>query len=153
MYAFLAVVPTLIAVVSVYGLVADESDVQRQVDSVAGALPEEVRNFIEFQLTSIVDANRAGVSLTFVVAIAVALWSASGGLAALVSGLHVVHDEEEPKGVVAKRGKALLLTLGAVFVLGAVIWLLAFVPRWSTGGSATRAVSCSASSAGRCSPW
>ena len=127
-YAFLAVVPTLIAVVSVYGLVADESDVQRQVESVAGALPEEVRNFIEFQLTSIIDANRAGVSITFVVAIAVALWSASGGLAALVSGLHVVHDEVEPKGFVAKRGKALLLTLGAVFVLGAVIWLLAFLP-------------------------
>jgi membrane protein len=127
-YAFLAFVPTLIAVVSVYGLVADESDVQRQVENVASALPEEVRNFIEFQLTSIVNSNRAGVSLTFVVALAVALWSASGGLAALVSGLHVVHDVEEPKGFVAKRGKALLLTLGAVFVLGAVIWLLAFLP-------------------------
>jgi membrane protein len=127
-YAFLAFVPTMIAVVSLYGLVADESDVQRQVENVAGALPEEVRNFVEFQLTSIINANRAGVSLTFVVAIAVALWSASGGLAALVSGLHVVHGEEEPKGFVAKRGKALLLTLGAVFVLGTVIWLLAFLP-------------------------
>jgi membrane protein len=127
-YAFLAFVPTLIAVVSVYGLVADESDVKRQVENIASALPEEVRNFIEFQLTSIVRSNTAGVSLTFVVALAVALWSASGGLAALVSGLHVVHDVEEPKGFVAKRGKALLLTLGAVFVLGAVIWLLAFLP-------------------------
>ncbi len=127
-YAFLAFVPTLIAVVSVYGLVADESDVKRQVENVASALPEEVRNFIEFQLTSIVKTNTAGVSLTFVVALAVAVWSASGGLAALVSGLHVVHDVEEPKGFVAKRGKALLLTLGAVFVLGAVIWLLAFLP-------------------------
>ena len=127
-YAFLAFVPTLIAVVSVYGLVADESDVQRQVETIAGALPEEVRSFIEFQLTSIINANRAGVSLTFVVAIAVALWSASGGLAALVSGLHLVHDEEEPKSFIAKRGKALLFTLGAVFVLGAVIWLLAFLP-------------------------
>jgi membrane protein len=127
-YAFLAFVPTLIAVVSVYGLVADASDVQRQVDNIAGALPEEVRNFIDFQLTSIINANRAGVSLTFVVAIAVALWSASGGLAALVSGLHVAHDQEEPKGFIAKRGKALLLTIGAVFVLGAVIWLLAFLP-------------------------
>ena len=134
-YAFLAFVPTLIAVVSVYGLVADTSDVQRQVDNVAGALPEEVRNFIEFQLTSIINAPRAGVSITLVVAIAVALWSASGGLAALVTGLHVVHDEEEPKSFVAKRGKALVLTVGAVFVLGAVIWLLAFLPafieKWS----------------------
>ena len=69
-YAFLAFVPTLIAVVSVYGLVADPDDVQRQIDNVAGALPEELRNFLEFQLTQITKANRAGVSITLIVSIA-----------------------------------------------------------------------------------
>jgi membrane protein len=127
-YAFLAFVPTLIALVSVYGLVANPDDVQRQVDNVAGALPEEVRSFVEFQLTSITNANARGVSITLVVAIVVALWSASAGMAALVTGLHVAHEEEEPKSFAAKRGKALLLTLGAVIVLAAVIWSLAFLP-------------------------
>lgn len=127
-YAFLALVPTLIAVVSIYGLVADPADVRRQIDNVAGALPEEVRNFLEFQLTSIVEANQAGVSITLVVAILLALWSASGGMAALVTGLHIAHEEEEPKSFVAKRAKALALMLGAVAVLGAVVFLLAFLP-------------------------
>jgi membrane protein len=127
-YAFLALVPTLIALVSVYGLVANADDVQRQVDNVAGALPEEVRTFITFQLESIIKANSAGVSVTLIVAIAIALWSASGGMAALVTGLHVVHEEEQPKSFVAKRGKALVLMLGAVIVLVVVIWALAFLP-------------------------
>ena len=127
-YAFLAFVPTLIAVVSVYGLVADPDDVQRQIDDVASALPEEVRDFLVFQLTQITEANRAGVSITLAVSIAVAVWSASGGMAALITGLHVAQEEEEPKSFVAKRGKALLLTLGAVLVLGAIVWLLAFLP-------------------------
>ena len=127
-YAFLAFVPTLIAVVSVYGLVANPDDVRDQIDDVAGALPEELRDFLEYQLTQITNANRAGVSITLVVAIAVALWSASGGMAALVTGINVAHEEEEPKSFVAKRGKALLLTLGAVIVLVVLVWLLAFLP-------------------------
>jgi membrane protein len=127
-YAFLAFVPSLIALVSIYGLVANPDDVERQIGDVASALPEDVQTFITSQLTSITEANRAGVSLTLVAAIALALWSASGGMAALITGIHVAHEEDEPKSFVAKRGKALLLTLGAVIVLSAVIWMLAFLP-------------------------
>jgi membrane protein len=127
-YAFLAFVPTLISVVSVYGLVADPDDVERQVDNVASALPDDVRTFIVSQLQAISDANRAGLSITLAVAVIVALWSASGGMAALLSGLRVAHGADDPKSFVAKRGLALLLTLGAIFVLVAVIWLLAFLP-------------------------
>ena len=85
-YAFLAFVPTLIAVVSVYGLVAEPADVSRQVDSFASALPDEVEKFISFQLKSIVESSRTGVSVTLAVALVIALWSASGGMAALITG-------------------------------------------------------------------
>src|SRR4029077_12735229 len=63
-YAFLAFVPALIAFISIYGLVANPNDVTKQVESVASALPQEVQSFLVFQLTSIIDANRAGVSVT-----------------------------------------------------------------------------------------
>ena len=101
-YAFLALVPALIAFMSVYGLVADPADVTRQVQDVASALPKEVQDFLVFQLTSITNTNRAGVSLTLVIAIALALWSASGGMAALITGIHVAHEHDEPKSVVAR---------------------------------------------------
>ena len=127
-YAFLALVPTLIAVVSIYGLVANPDDVSQQIEDVASALPQEVRNFLEFQLIQIASANRAGVSVTLAISILLALWSASGGMAALITGLHVAHEEDEPKSFVAKRSKALALMLGAVLVLGIVVWLLAFLP-------------------------
>src|SRR5215813_3700615 len=89
-YAFLAFVPTLIAVVSIYGLIAQPSQVERHVNDIARALPTEVASFIKFQLTSITQANRTGVSVTLIVSLVIALWSASGGIAALVTGLHVV---------------------------------------------------------------
>jgi membrane protein len=127
-YAFLALVPALIAFVSIYGLVADPSDVTRQVKDLGSSLPAEVQNFLIFQLTSIVNASRAGVTLTTVVAIVLALWSASGGMAALITGIHVAHETEEPKGFVVKRGKALALTLAAIVFLGVVVFLIVAVP-------------------------
>ena len=50
------------------------------------------------------------MSITLLIAIALALWSASGGMAALLTGIHIAHEQDEPKGFVAKRGKALVLT-------------------------------------------
>jgi membrane protein len=127
-YAFLALIPTLVAFISIYGLVANPADVTRQVKDVASALPKEVQNFFVYQLTSIIHANRTGVSITLIVAVALALWSASGGMAALVTGVHVAMDREQPKSYVKKRGKALLLTLGAIVFLGVVIFVIAAVP-------------------------
>ncbi|MDF2731471.1 MAG: ribonuclease [Desertimonas sp.] len=127
-YAFLAFVPALIAFISIYGLVANPSDVTDQVEDIASALPTEVQDFLVFQLTSISEASSAGVSVTLLVAVVVALWSASGGMAALISGIRVAHEREEPKSFVAKRGKALLLTIGAMVFIGLLIFVIAAVP-------------------------
>jgi membrane protein len=127
-YAFLALVPALIALVSVYGLVADPADVRQQVQDLSSSLPTEVEDFLVYQLTQIIEANRGGLSVTLVVALALALWSASGGMAALITGIHVARDREEPTGFVAKRGKALLLTVAAIVFLVLVVFLVAAVP-------------------------
>jgi membrane protein len=124
-YAFLALVPALIAFVSIYGLVADPNDVTQQVQDISESLPEEVQDFLVFQLTSIIDASRTGVTVVLAVSIALALWSASGGVAALVTGIHIAREREEPKSFIVKRGKALLLMVAAVIFLGVVIFLVA----------------------------
>ena len=127
-YSFLAFVPALIAFISLYGLAADPNDVTRQVEDFASALPQEVQDFLVFQLTSIINANTAGVSITLLVAVVLALWSASGGMAALITGIHVAHEHDEPKSFVTKRGKALMLTLGAIVFLSVVIFVIAALP-------------------------
>jgi membrane protein len=127
-YAFLALIPALVALISIYGLVADPNDVAKQVEDIASALPKEVQDFLVFQLKSIADANRAGVSITLVISIAIALWSASGGMVALITGIHVAHEHDEPKSFVTKRGKALLLTFSAMVFLVIVIFVIAVLP-------------------------
>jgi membrane protein len=141
-YGFLALVPALIAFVSIYGLFSSPEDVKRQVEDIGSSLPKEVQTFLVYQLTQIVNANHSGVTIAAFVAIALALWSASGGVAALVTGIHIAHEKDEPKSFVVKRGKALLLTLGAIVFLGAVIFLIVAVPPLASdaAGSAGRLV-------------
>jgi membrane protein len=68
------------------------------------------------------------VSIAALIAILLALWSASSGMAALVTGIHIALEHEEPKGFVKKRGRALGLTLGAIVVLGIVLFVIVAVP-------------------------
>ena len=127
-YAFLAFVPTLIVVVAVYGIVADIEDVPRQVNNFAGALPNEVETFIQAQVTRIAKADTTGISITVFVAVLIALWSASGGMSALVAGISAARDQLEDLTFVAKRVKGLVLTVGAVVVLSVMMFLITAVP-------------------------
>ena len=42
-YSLLAIVPAMVAIVCLYGLLADPSDIERQVDDWLGSAPQEVR--------------------------------------------------------------------------------------------------------------
>ena len=127
-YAFLAFIPTLIVFVSVYGLVADPTEIEQQVHGVVSALPEEVEHFIDFQITSIAKSSPTNVSITLVVALVVALWSASGGIAALLAGIRVALGHATPLGFVKKRSRALVVTLGAVVLLTIIVFIVAALP-------------------------
>jgi membrane protein len=127
-YAFLAFVPALIIAVALYGRVSEPSDINEQVHNFARALPNEVERFIQSQITSVAKADPAGISATLIVALLIALWSASGGIAALLTGIRVALGEAEPQGFLKKRARALALTIGALLLLGVIVFLVASLP-------------------------
>ena len=123
-YAFLALVPALIAVVAIYALVADPADVKEQITSFASAAPRDVQRLLSNQLSAIARDAGGGTGIGAAIAIGAALWSASSGIAALNTGLTVVNRENETRGRVKRRLLALALTL---FAVGGVLVMLALV--------------------------
>jgi membrane protein len=113
-YLFLAMVPTLIATISVYGLVADPADVEEQLAGVTEALPEAAGNLVLEQVESVAATGNAGLGISLLIAVAGALWSASKGMQALVIALNIAYNEPESRGFVKLRGLALGLTLGLI---------------------------------------
>jgi membrane protein len=124
-YAFLAIFPALIAAVLIYALVADPGQIAEQVNNLGSALPAEIRKTITDQITL---AEGRGAGWGAVIAILLALFSASGGVGNMMTAINTAYDEEETRGFVKKRAIALALTLGAIIFLLVVVALVAVLP-------------------------
>ncbi|MBY5161362.1 YihY/virulence factor BrkB family protein [Salsipaludibacter albus] len=124
-YAWLALIPTLIALLMVYGLVADPATVTSQLDQLTSQLSNDVASVIQRPIESATQVS--GLSLGLVAALAGVLWSASGGMDGLIKGVNIAYDEE-PRSFPRRRGLAILLTLGAILFLVVLVTLIGVVP-------------------------
>jgi membrane protein len=127
-FGFLSIFPALIALISIYGLVASPETVARQVEDMSAQLPESAAQLIGEQLTAIVDNSGSALSISLVVSILAALWSASGGVGNLVTAVNIAYDEVEARNFVKLKLLSLALTLGAVVFVIVAFGLLAVVP-------------------------
>jgi membrane protein len=127
-YSLLAIFPALAAAVSIYGLVLDPHDVQRQLSMVIGLIPEESRAIITDQLSAITSQPRQSLGFSVLFALGFALWSASAAVKTLMTGLNVVYDEPERRGFIAFNATALILTLGGIVFGLIALSLIAALP-------------------------
>jgi len=138
-YGMLALVPAMVAIVSVYGLVVSPEESAKQVEGFTRALPGEAARLLVDQLKSITGADSGGLGIKLAVSLAGLLWSASSGTTALIRGLGIAYDEPEGRGFVKLRSRALLLTvvavIGAVVVLGLTVVLPAILDAAGLGST------------------
>jgi membrane protein len=127
-FGFLSIFPGLIALISIYGLVASPETVARQVESLSAQLPDEAAALIGQQLKSIVDNSGGALTVSLVVSILAALWSASGGIGNLITAVNIAYDEVETRNFIKLRATSLALTLGAIAFVLVAFGLLAVVP-------------------------
>lgn len=124
-YSFLALFPAMIALISLYGLVVKPSQVAEQVQSALDYMPADTRKVVENQLLELTQGSKTGLGVGLVVSVLVALWSASGGMRALMTGLNIAYDETESRKFVRLRLLSVGLTLAvlafAALTLTAVI--------------------------------
>jgi len=127
-YALLALVPALIAVVSIYGLIAQPDDVERQIKSTLSAAPQEVQDLVTTQLSSIVNSAGRGAVLGIIFGTLIALWSASSGVSHLIEAVNRTYDEDETRNFLVWKGIALSFTIGAILFVLVAFGLIAFLP-------------------------
>lgn len=126
-YAFLALFPALMALVLIYGLVADPAQIAREAGQLTGALPGQIRQLITNQLT-MVSRHSRGAGFGVIASILIALWSASSGTSNLMTAINTAYDEEENRSFIKKRALALVLTIAAIIFMILVLFLVAALP-------------------------
>lgn len=127
-FSFLSLFPALIALVTVYGLVADPASVKSQVGSLTKSLPSDAASLITGQLNTLVSAPHKALGFSLVVSLLIALWSASGGVGQLITAVNTAYDEDETRGFVKRKLLALGLTLGAIVFMLIMLALVAVAP-------------------------
>jgi membrane protein len=127
-YLLLALFPAIIAGVSIYGLVADPATVRDQIASLTQTLSPETAKLVGEQIRQVTAGAGGALGLATVLGIAIALWSASSGMKALITGINMTYDETETRKFVKLRGLALLLTVGAMVLLGVALALIVGFP-------------------------
>ena len=115
-YFFLAIFPAFIAVIGVMGLV--EADTSGLIDSVNSAMPGKAGEVLTDALANAENPGEGAQLVAAVVGIALAVWSASSGFAALQTGLNVAYDVSSDRKFVAKRAVGLMLLAATLFLGG-----------------------------------
>ena len=129
-YALLAIVPAITALISVFGLILAPSEVPDLLAPLYGLMPEEAAVLVTDQATRIAAKADDALSLTALVALLIALWSANGGTKALIEALGIAHDVRETRSFFRLTLVALGFTLGGfalVVLIGAAVAALPFL--------------------------
>ena len=125
-YAMFAVFPGLAASVAIWSLVADPAVIAEYLAVGERFLPAEAATLIHDQVMGLLSTPRATLGWATFASVAVALYSARAGVAAVIGGLDVVH-RTQPRGFLWGWAVDFLMTVSmllAVFVALATVVVL-----------------------------
>jgi len=117
-YSLLAIFPGIAALISIYGLFADPGTVAGHLDTIANVAPGGAVDVLREQMTRLASQGGTTLGVSFVVSLAISLWTANSGVKAIFDALNIVYGEEEKRGFLKLNVVTLFVTLGIVaFIL------------------------------------
>ncbi len=127
-YAMLAIFPGIVALVSIYGLIASPEQVQQQLSQLSGVLPKSAYAVLSDYLGATAARSSSALSWGLILGIGGALWSASAGVAALIKAVNIAYDVEDTRGFVRLRALSIVLTFALLIFMVLAVLLIAILP-------------------------
>lgn len=124
-YTFTALPAVLLASLGVFSLLAGRETVDAVVDRLRDVAPPEAVSLVSDGLSRAIERNTGGIAMV-AVGLALAFWTATGAINALMRALNRVYGVDEQRGFVRKRVTALallVLVTAAVALVAALLVL------------------------------
>ncbi|MEP4978558.1 YihY/virulence factor BrkB family protein [Ascidiaceihabitans sp.] len=126
-YGILAVFPGLATVIALWGVIGDPGAVALEMAEFQAMLPADVYALLDQQLNALAQADGLTLGWASGVSLALAIWSARAGVAALMRGLNAIYNVPNRDGL-AHYTRALTLTVALVVVAVIAIACVVFAP-------------------------
>ncbi len=127
-WAILSVFPGIVALVTIYGLVASPARVTREVTKLGGSLSPSTREVITSWLAGLTTTSQQQLGLGLVVGLVAVLWAVSAGVRTLIKAITAAYEQEETRGYVKLRALSLLASVGVVVVAVAALAAIGVAP-------------------------
>ena len=129
---FLAIPASLLVLIGVFSLVADDALLDDLVARARTVMPEEATTLLRDSLRRTSESSGSGILLTLL-GLGLALWTTTSAAATLMQGLTTVYGRDDERSFVRKRVIALAivasLAVGAMLVVGLLV-LGPYAQRW-----------------------
>jgi membrane protein len=115
-WSFLALFPAVIAIVTLWGMFASPSSVANAVSNLGSSVSPSTKASLSNWMNQIVSAHSGTLGIALIISLVALLWSVSGAVQNLMTGVTAAYEQEETRGFLKKRATAVVLALGAIVV-------------------------------------
>jgi membrane protein len=126
-YGLLALFPAITALVSSYALFAKASTINDHLSLISGILPAGAFDIVKDQVARVLAKGDVKLGTAFATSFLLAVWSANGGMKAIIDALNVAYDEKEKRGFLKLNAISLAFTfaglVGVLIAIGCVVAL------------------------------
>jgi membrane protein len=127
-YGLLALFPAITAIVSSYALFATPNTINGHLSMLSGLLPGGAFDIVKEQVGRVLEKGDLKLGTAFVVSFLFALWSANGGMKAIIDALNVVYEEQEKRGFFKLNAISLAFTFGGLLAILIAIGTVVALP-------------------------
>lgn len=127
-YSLVSIFPTVAICVILLGMFADPGVINNWVKLLDTLVPEQVVAIVNNRLETLLAETGYNLSIGLMVSVAVALWSGSRAIGALLFALTHTHEVHESRGPVGSFVFSMILTVGSIVVMMLVLLGVAVLP-------------------------
>jgi membrane protein len=127
-YGLLALFPAITALVTSYALFAKASTINDHLSMISGVLPGGAFEIVKDQVGRVLAKGDVKLGMAFAVSFLFAVWSANGGMKAIIDALNVVYEEKEKRGFIKLNAVSLAFTFGGLVAILIAIGCVVALP-------------------------
>lgn len=116
-FALLAIFPAIAILIGFYKAVLSIGQVGDQAKALADVVPEAARTLFLHEIDRLSSVSVRSISTQSALALVIGAYAAHRGFKALLAGLNLIHDEQEPHGFFKFNMLAFLVALAAFFLI------------------------------------